>query len=92
METHIIGGTVVLKTTIKKSGVLYDPVTSVKVSVYLKGTTPLVDDVAVTKETTGVYPYNLQTAGYSAGKYRYRFTAADGIKITKKDDAFKLEA
>lgn len=92
MNQFQIGETIILKDTIKKSGVLYDPVTSVKISVYrIDSTTPLVNDVTVTAESVGVYPYSFQSAGYAAGKYRYRFTATDGAKITKSDDAFKVD-
>lgn len=95
MKTYQIGETVVLKATIKKSGALYDPVTSVVISVYLESSTTALSGlsaVAVTKETTGIYPYNLTTTGQVAGKYRFRFLATDGTKITKKDGSFKLEA
>ena len=93
MNSYQIGETVVLKATIKKSDTLYDPATSVKISVYRVGTgTPLVDVVSVTKESTGIYAYNLDTSSYSAAKYRFRFLATDGVKITKKDGAFELEA
>ena len=93
MNIYQIGETVVLKSTIKKSGALYDPTTSVTISVYLgNSTTALVDTATVAKETTGIYPYNLETTGYAAGKYRFRFLATDGTKVTKKDGSFKLEA
>lgn len=87
-----VGETVVLKATIKKSGALYDPATSVKVLVYLQSSITALVDTEVTKETTGVYPYDLATTNYAADKYRFRFVATDGTKITKKDGAFELES
>jgi len=91
MQTFQIGETVVLKSIIKKSGALYDPLTHVKVTVYDTDGKVKVDAASPDNESIGVYSYNLNTTGYADGKYRFRFVATDSGKISKKDGAFRLE-
>lgn len=93
MKVYQIGETVTCKAAIKRSAALYDPVDSVVIYIYIKGTTAaLINGVAMTKESTGVYTYDYQTTSCTAGEYRWRVVADDGTKIAKKDSAFKLEA
>jgi hypothetical protein len=93
MKTYQIGETVTLKGTMKKSNTLYNPTNGVVVSVFLIGTAAaIINEVTVTPESTGVYTYDLDTTSYVAGKYRFRMKGTDGIKISKKDGTFALEA
>lgn len=101
MSKYITGGTLILKAVTIKDGVAYDPVTSTKIAVYDKDNTAKTDDgvappnnsafVAMTPTSTGHYSYNLNTSGFTAGKYRARVKTADGTKITYKDYSFELE-
>ena len=91
MNKYRIGETVTCKDTVLRSNALYDPATSVLIYIYIKGTsTPLVDGVAMSKESTGVYTYDFQTAAQSAGEYRWTVIATDGAKIAIKDRLFKV--
>ncbi len=93
MKTFQIGETATLKATIQRSSANYDPATSVLIYIYLEGsTTALIDGVAMTKETAGVYVYDYQTAALAAGKYRWTCKATDGTKIARKSSMFVLEA
>ena len=93
MNKYRIGETVTCKLTVLKSGAVCDPVTSVLIYVYIEGTTaPLVNGVAMTKESVGIYTYNFQTASQAAGKYRWTVKATDGVKIAIKDRMFKVVA
>jgi hypothetical protein len=93
LNTYRIGETVTCKCTVLRSGAVYDPATSVLIYVYIKGTTaPLVDGVAMSKEETGIYTYNFQTASQAAGKYRWTCKATDGTKIAMEDDSFEVVA
>jgi hypothetical protein len=99
MKTFEIGETVVLKVTVYKSGSLYDPVpdsgNEAEVVVYDEDGTAVLGDVtpqALSNESTGIWSYNWDTAGQTAGKYRARFTCVDGSNVTIKDGTFKLGA
>ena len=91
MNKYRIGETVTCKLIVLRFGAVYDPVTSVLIYVYIKGTTaPLVNGVAMSKEDIGIYTYNFQTAAQAAGKYRWTAKATDGVKIAIKDRLFKV--
>lgn len=97
MVTFQIGETVLINHIVQKKvgGVYvdYDPVTSIKVSVYKIGTvTALTSDASMMNDAVGYYHYDYQTVGLTAGTYRARVTDTDGTHITKKDAEFILEA
>ena len=92
MKVYQIGETVTCKATVYRSSALYDPATSVLIYIYVEGTTAaLVSGVAMVNESVGVYTYDYQTSSCTAGKYRWRCKATDGVKIGIEDNAFKLE-
>jgi len=91
LNKYRIGETATCKCTVLRSDAVYDPVTSVLIYVYIEGTTaPLVNGVAMTKESTGIYTYDFQTASQDAGNYRWTCKATDGVKIAIKDRLFKV--
>ena len=91
MNKYRIGETVTCKLTVLRSAAVYDPATSILIYVYIEGTTaPLVDGVAMTKESIGIYTYDFQTAAQDAGKYRWTVKATDGVKIALKDRVFRI--
>lgn len=95
MNVFQIGETVVITHTVQRKVANvwtdYDPATSVKVSVY--DPTGVIDVTAasMTKDSTGYYHYDYQSAGKSAGTYRARVTDTDATRITNKDGFFQLE-
>lgn len=95
MNTFQVGDTVVVSHTVQKkvSNVWtdYDPATSITVSVYDPTGTIDVTAAAMTKDSTGYYHYDYQSAGKSVGTYRARVTDTDGTRITVKDGFFQLE-
>jgi hypothetical protein len=87
-----IGETVVIKATITKSSVAYDPTTSIKVALYTSANTVDTAAVDMVKEGTGIYTYNWQAAAKTADTYKIVVTAIDGAtKITIKKAQFRLE-
>jgi len=91
MDTFQIGETVVCYCEIRKSGNLYDP-TSVKIDILKEDGTSIVSNTDTTKEAVGKYNYNFDSASKSSGKYRFRITATDSGKVSKKDSVFRLES
>ena len=84
------GSTVRLKVNIyDASGALYDPDTSVKVSVTDPDGTEKLTATDMTKESTGKYYYDWQTASdYTIGAYKQKVTSVDGSKTSIEiDDA-----
>jgi len=45
----------------------------------------------MTKDATGKYHYDCQTAGYLDGKYEGKYVATDGSRITIETETFELE-
>ena len=92
MASFEIGETVICYATIRDAnGVLVDPTTSVKITIKNPAGTVLTNDVAMTKDSQGLYHYDFQvTTGYANGWYTTRVTAVDGTRITKQDDGFEV--
>ncbi len=89
-----IGETVICSITVKNSaGTLVDPATSMNIVV--TQLTPVygtkVTSTAMTKDSTGTYHYDCQTAGYTQGQYETEYIATDGSRITRTKDTFTLE-
>ena len=96
MQIFQIGETVTCKATVKRNAAVYDPVNSVKISIYIKNTgtkawDTLVTAVSMTKEEIGIYTYDYQTTSSAKGEYRWHVVADDGVKISIQDASFKLE-
>jgi len=87
------GNCIRLNVTIKDAdGALYDPVTSVKVTLTSDGTDYL-SAQDMTKISTGVYYYDWQTDGDDAtGIYNMKITSVDSSKtvVTENNCAFEL--
>lgn len=90
MKSYEINETAVCYIEVRKSSALYDPATSMQVTIYKPdGTAESI--AAMTKESAGVYSYDYQTAGKPNGKYKVLYKATDGTKITTAKDYFMLE-
>jgi len=100
MKTYVVGGTVVIyvETRRKVSGTwtLYTPVpdsgNAVEFTLAKEDGTSVVTATALAEEDTGKFSYNIDTAGYAAGKYRVRIRTCNGDEVSYKDGVFKLEA
>jgi uncharacterized protein YfaS (alpha-2-macroglobulin family) len=61
---------------------LFDPATSVKLTIYRPDGTKAVDALSMTKESTGVYIYSYQTSvGDATGAYRIEVKTTNGSSI-----------
>lgn len=90
MKSYEQGETAVCYLEIRKSNVLYTPVTSIQATIYKPdGTAETV--ASMTAESTGIYSYDYQTAGKPCGDFKVLYTVTDGVKITTGKDYFKLE-
>ena len=96
MDVFQIGETVVVSHNVQKKTANvwadYDPTTSIVVSIFTPAGVEDVASAAMTKDSTGNYHYDYQSASKSAGVYRARTTDTDSTRITKKDGYFELEA
>jgi len=92
LETYHRGSTAPLKIdTRNAAGDLYDPDTSFTVSVYNSAGTAVLTDEVMTKESTGVYYYNLPTTGsFATGAYRVVYTIVNAGLTSKSSDFFIL--
>ena len=76
----------------KDTGALADPATSVKVTVTDSIGTVKVNDLAMTKKSTGIFYYNLQLAtADESGEWAARFKVTDGTKVSISDYTFLVE-
>ena len=92
---HQIGETILCSITVTDDGTLADPATSMNIS--CEGQKPelsaasVLAATAMTKDSTGTYHYDLQTAGFNKGTYLIKYIATDGTKISITTDTFELE-
>jgi len=94
MNTFDIGETVICTCEVKgDDGNYKDPSTSMQI--VINQVDPMraekVSATDMTKDSTGNYHYDCQTANYSAGKYEVTYTATDGTRITIEKENFALE-
>jgi hypothetical protein len=84
MESYHVGETVICEIEIRENGVLTDPDTSILVSVVRKYPSPetIQDFTAMTKDDTGQYHYDFQSAGNDGGIYRFVLKLTDGTRIS----------
>lgn len=82
--TFQMGETVICSVTVKDSdGNLADPSTSMKITITDNRNGLEVDDQDMTKDSTGQYHYDWQTAGVDlTGVYDISFKATDGTRIS----------
>ena len=85
------GETVICSVEIKDdAGAYKDPATSMEITIKDKNQAVKVSAVAMTKDSTGKYHYDCQTAGYLDGKYMVIYTATDVARITIQKETFDL--
>mgnify|MGYP001619977116 CR=1 FL=1 len=87
-----LGETVVCWRNVKdENGAYKDPATSMKITITDKNNVVIVNAVAMTKDATGKYHYDWDTAGLLDGKYEVKYTATDGTRITIEENTVELE-
>ena len=94
MAKFDIGETVICSCEVKNtSGTLVDPATSMKI--VIKQIKPnysiIVSSTDMTRDSTGKYHYDFDSAGKSDGEYQAIYTATDGSRVTIEKDIFNLE-
>ena len=94
MAIYQIGETVICSITVKdEDGALQDAATSM--NIVIDQTAPdsasKITSTAMTNDSTGLYHYDCQVAGYAAGDYKITYTATDGTRISIQTDTFTLE-
>ena len=93
MANYNIGETIICERNVKNAAGAYtDPATSMNiVIVRLSPYSEVVTSTAMTKDSTGKYHYDFQTAGKNSAKYGAIYTATDGTRITIEKDVFELD-
>lgn len=92
MAKFDVGETVIASIEVRNdAGTLVDPATSMKITIMDKNKAAVVNNVDMTKDSTGKYHYDCQTAGYIDGKYDVSYKATDGTRITIERQSFELE-
>ena len=92
MNTYERGETVIVTSSITNSdGDAADPATSIKVTVTDRAGTAQVDGVAMTKDETGEYHYDVATAsGWEKGLYTVNVVAVGASRTTIERGYFML--
>jgi len=88
------GETIICSITVKDSdAALQDPSTSMNVKVECMK--PVYEEVvaatAMTKDSTGTYHYDFQSASKKLGEYMVTYIATDGTRITIESDTFEVK-
>ena len=94
MATLDLGETIICSVEIRSdAGTLVDPATSVKIMIdrIKPNFANVVVATDMTKDSTGKYHYDYQTATAIAGEYEVTYTATDGTRITIEKDSFTLD-
>ena len=85
------GETIILSCeTRDENGVLIDPDTSMNIILKNPDTT-ILGTYSMTKDSTGKYHYDFQSANRVAGKYIAKYVSAHGTRISEERDVFDLE-
>ena len=91
MADYDCGETIICSVEVKDdAGADKDPATSMKITITDKNYVIKVDNVSMTKDATGKYHYDFQTAGCIDGKYEVAYKATDGTRITIQKEYFTL--
>ena len=86
-----VGETIICSCEVKgATGAYKDPQTSMKITITDKNWVVKVNNADMTKDATGKYHYDFQTAGCIDGKYIVEYTATDGVRITIQKESFIL--
>ena len=92
MADFDVGETVICSVEVKDdAGAYKDPATSMKITITDKNYVVKVNNADMTKDATGKYHYDFQTAGYIDGKYEVSYKATDGTRITIEKEFFTLQ-
>ena len=92
MSIYHIGETIICSVECKDSAGAYaDPATSMKITIYNKLGTALVDNQSMTKDAVGKYHYDyLPGVNVQPTVCTVVYTATDGGRITKEKAQFEL--
>ncbi len=93
MADFRVGVTAVCSITVKDDdGTLTDPANSMKI--VINKLTPsfseVISSTSMTKDSTGTYHYDFQTASKDKGDYEVIYTSTDGTRISDGDDTLKI--
>ena len=92
MANFDVGETIICAVEVKgDTGDYKDPQTSMKITITDKNYVVKVNNADMTKDATGKYHYDCQTAGYIDGKYEVSYKATDGSRITIEKEFFTLQ-
>ena len=92
MASFDCGETVICSVEVKDdAGAYKDPATSMKITIIDRSWAIKVDAAGMTKDATGKYHYDFQTAGCINGKYEVVYKATDGTRITIQKEFFTLQ-
>jgi len=86
------GETVICRVEVRNAaGALYDPATSMKITITDNKNGTEVDGVAMTPDSTGLYHYDWQTSAVTAGGVYYMiYKATNGTRISITKDSVEL--
>ena len=85
-----LGDTAVCSITVKSGVNLTDPTTSMKITITDPDGTAIVNDVAMTKDSTGTYHYDYLPV--KLGIYTVTYTATDTTRVSKHKDQFRVRS
>ena len=94
MDKFSMGTTVICSLEVYKDGVLYDPYTSMKITVTDKFEVKKINGELMLKAgtpVTGEYHYDCDTTGWVDGKFRVDYTATDNPRVSSEIYYFGLE-
>jgi len=92
MSSFDVGETIICSVEVTDAAGDYaDPATSMNIEIYLVSPyTVVVSSTAMSKDSTGHYHYDFQSASKVTGDYRVKYIATDGTRITIETEDFKL--
>ncbi len=91
------GGTIICSVEVSNStGALVDPnsdYTHMKITIKDDSGGTMVDNTAMTRDSTGLYHYDFQTnsASIKRGTFFVQYDATDGTRISSVKDTFRIE-
>lgn len=92
MEVFENGETIICSCSVTILGALTNPSTSMKITITEKKTsTAVVDGVAMTNDSVGIYHYDYAPAvSANTGIYNVTYVAVNGTRTTKGKDSFRI--
>lgn len=103
MKVYLERDTALIKATITKNAIAHSPATSTKITIWAPDsdgdaahTTMSTSSESMTESSTGVYIYNYDTTGNSAGVYSVMIickeTTTAPMEVTREDGEFELKS